>query len=191
MDKKVNKITYGLKNVYYAPITSEDANGVEYGTPVRLPGAASISLPKNVDKILIAADDDPEYATLVDNKGYDGDLSLYNVPDSYLTDCLGMTIDSDTIVENRDDKPKPFALMFEFDGDALKKRHVLYRCMGIKPDVASQTKGDGTTANQVTLSISATPAKDTGDIKRTCKQGDSEVYTKWFTAVQTSGSAEV
>lgn len=187
---KTNKITYGLKNVYYAPITKEDAESVTYTSPVRLPGAASISLPKNVDKILIAADDDPEYATLVDNKGYDGDLTLYDVPDSYLTDCLGMTVDGDTIVENKDDAPKPFALLFEFSGDALKKRHVLYRCMGTKPDVASQTKGDGIQANQVTLSISATPAKDTGDIKRTCRQSENAVYTKWFEEVQTSGNAE-
>ncbi len=187
---KVNKITYGLKNVYYAPITSEDVDKVEYGTPVRMPGAASISLPKNVEKILIPADDDPEYATVVDNKGYDGDLTLYDVPESYLVDCLGMKVEGDTVVENKDDKPKPFALLFEFDGDALKKRHVLYRCMGTKPDIASQTKGDGTTANQVALSVSATPAKDTGNIKRTCKQSDSTVYTNWFTTVQTSGTAD-
>lgn len=188
---KTNKVTYGLKNVYYAPITSEDATKVEYGTPVRLPGAGSISLPKNVDKILIPADDDPEYAIIYDNKGYEGDLVLYDVPDSYLTDCLGMKVEGDTVVENKDDRPKPFALLFEFDGDALKKRHVLYRCIGIKPDVASQTKGGGITANQVSLGISATPAKDTGNIKRTCKQSDSDVYTNWFTTVQTTGTASV
>lgn len=187
---KVNKVTYGLKNVYYALIKSEDASKVEYDVPVRMPGAGSISLPKNVDKTSIPADDDPEYAIIYDNKGYEGDLVLYDVPDSYLTDCLGMKIEGDTIVENKDDRPKPFALLFEFDGDALKKRHVLYRCMGIKPDVASQTKGGGINANQVSLGISATPAKDTGDIKRTCRQSDSDVYTNWFTAVQTSGTAK-
>lgn len=188
MSTKTNKITYGLSNVYYAPITKEDATGVEYDKPTELPGAASISMSKNVDKILIAADDDPEYATLVDNKGYDGDLTLYNVPDSFLTECLGMKVDGDTIVENKDDTPTPFALLFEFAGDKLKKRHVLYRCTGTKPDITSQTKGDGTAANQLTLSISATPAKDTGDIKRTCRESDSGVYTKWFTEVQTTGS---
>lgn len=185
MDKK-NKVTYGLKNVYYAPITAEDETKVEYGTPVRMPGAGSISLPKNVEKILIPADDDPEYATIVDNKGYDGDLTLYDVPDSYLEDCLGMTItETGIVIENKDDKPKPFALMFEFNGDALKKRHVLYRCMGTKPDITSQTKGDGTTANNVTLPITATPAKDTGDIKASCNEDDTANYTTWFTMVMT------
>ena len=192
MDKE-NKINYGLKNVYYAKVTetqTEDGVTVEYGTPVRMPGAASMSMPKNVVKTPIAADDDPEYAIIYDNKGYDGEVVLYNVPDSYLTDCLGMKIDGDTIVENKDDKPSPHALLFEFNGDAKKRRHIFYRCMGTNPDVVSQTKGDGTTANQVTLKMTATPAKDTGDIKRTCKESDSAVYKNWFTEVQTSGSVE-
>ncbi|MBE7044781.1 MAG: phage tail protein [Ruminococcaceae bacterium] len=187
MDK--NKITFGLKNVYYAKITAEGTDGVEYGKPVPMPGGASISLPKNVEKIAIAGDDDPEYVVIYDNKGYEGDLVLYDVPDSYLTDCLGMTVDGDTVVENRKDRPSPFALLFEFDGDKKKKRHVLYRCMGEKPDIASQTNGNGVNPNQVTLKLSATPAKNTGDIKRTCLQSENEVYNKWFDAVQVSGTS--
>lgn len=191
-EKTENKINYGLKNIYYAKITeTQTENGVEveYATPVRMPGAASMSMPKNAEKVVIPADDDPEYAIIYNNKGYDGDVVLYNVPDSYLTDCLGMKIDGDTIVENKDDKPSPHALLFEFDGDKKKKRHIFYRCMGANPDVVSTSKGDGTTANQVTLKITATPAKDTGDIKRTCKEGESDVYKNWFTKVQTSGTA--
>lgn len=186
-----NKITFGLKNVYYAKITAESEEEVAYDTPIRIPGASSLSLPKNAEKVAIAADDDPEYATIIDNKGYEGDYVGYEVPDSFLTDCLGMKTDGETIVENKDDKPSPFALLFEFDGDKKKKRHVMYRCTATNPDVASQTKGGGATANQVTVHITATPAKDTGDIKRTCKQSDSEVYTKWFDTVPTSGGATV
>lgn len=189
-NKKKNKITFGLKNVHYAPVTeSVEDTGIKvtYGTPVRMPGAAAISLPRNAEKTVIAADDDPEYAVVYDNKGYDGDLELYDVPDSYLTDCLGMKIDGETIVENIEDRPVPHALLFEFNGDAAKKRHVLYRCMGNNPDIVSQTKGDGTTANRVTLKITATAAKDTGNIKRTCMESDSDVYKKWYESVPLSG----
>ena len=187
---KTNKITYGFKKLYYATVSEvqgESGVAVEYGTPVLMPGASSINLSALVDKILIPADDDPEYATLYDNKGYEGDVVIYNVPDSFLTDCLGMTIDGDTVVENKDGKPTPFALLFEFSGDVHVKRHVMYRCTASKPAVASQTKGDGTTANQVTMTITATPAKDTGNIKRTCGKAESEVYTKWYTTVPLSG----
>lgn len=189
MDKN-NKITYGLKNVYYATVTetqADDGITVKYATPVRMPGAASLSMPKSSEKTAIAADDDSEYAVVYENKGYEGEVVLYNVPDSYLTDCLGMRVEGDTIVENKEDTPSPHALLFEFDGDVQKRRHIFYRCMATNPDIASQTKGNGINVNQVTLKLTASPAKDTGDIKRTCKQSDSEVYTKWFTAVQTSG----
>ena len=191
MDK--NKITYGLKNLHYATITetvNDEGITVEYGTPTAMRGAANINLSANVEKTAVAADDDPEYAVLEDNKGYEGDLTIYEAEDSFLTDCLGMTIDGDTVVENKDDKSSPFALLFEFDGDAAKKRHVMYRCTATKPAVASQTKGDGTTVNQATMTISATPAKDTGNIKRSCARKDSEVYSKWFDAVPLSGGAE-
>ena len=181
---KVNKITYGLKNVYYALIETEDEVDTVYAGPVHMPGGASISFSKNVNKTPIPADDDPEYAEIVDDKGYNGNLVLYDVPDSYLTDCLGMTLENGVIIENKNDKTNPFALLFEFDGDKLQKRHVFYRCVGEKPDVASQTKGDGTTANQVTLNMSATPTKDTGDIKATCPSG-ATAYKTWFEVVKT------
>jgi phi13 family phage major tail protein len=184
MDKK-NKITYGLKNVHYAKILSENVDGVEYSTPVRMPGAAQISLTKSLERTPIAADDDPEYAVIYDNKGYDGDIQLYDVPDSFLIDCLGMSMDGDTIVENTDDRATPFALLFEFNGDAKKRRYVMYRCMGENPDVESQTKGGGSNANTVSLKLTSSPAKDTGDIKRTANESDGEVYTGWFDSVYT------
>ena len=185
-DTKKNKITYGFNNVHYAVVTeTETENGitVEYASPVRLPGGVSANLSKTITNTAVAADDDPDFATLTDNKGYDGDITLLDVPDSFLTDCLGMKVDGETIVENKDDKPSPFALLFEIKGDALKRRRVFYRCTATNPSVTTQTKGDGTTANNVALTISARPAKDTGDIQRMCSESASSVYTNWYKAV--------
>ena len=36
---ETSKVRFGLSNVYYAPITNSG-----YGTPVRIPGAVSLSL---------------------------------------------------------------------------------------------------------------------------------------------------
>lgn len=191
MANEKNKITYGLKNVHYAIIEEESESGVTYGTPVKLTGAVNFSFKKNAETTSIAADDDSEYATVTENKGYDGELELYGDIDEFLTDCMGMTTDGDTIVENKDDTPKYFALMCEFSGDVKKRRHVFYRCLGSNPDIESATKGDKIEPKSAKISITSTPAKDTGDIKRTISESDSDVYTKWFTAVQTSGTSAV
>lgn len=188
--EKTNKINYGLKNLYYALITetvTETGVTVAYATPVRMPGGSSVNLSALVEKVAIAADDDPEYATAYDNKGYEGDVVLYDVPDSFFTDCLGFKVENNTVVEDADAKPAPFAFLFEFDGDATKTRHVLYRCTATKPAVTSTTKGNGLTANNATLTLSASKAKDTGHIKRKVKAADgSTVYENWFKSVYVS-----
>lgn len=181
-----NKINYGLKNCYYAKVTNTDGT-ITYGTPVALPGAINISLKKNFERTPVAADDDPEYAVVTENKGYEGDLELTNIPQSFYTDCLGMTVDGSTIIEKDSDRPSYFALLFEFDGDVKKRRHVLYNCLATPNDIESGTKGDKAEAKTKKITITATKAKDTGIIKRSTTTNDGTVYESWFTEVQTSG----
>ncbi len=191
MSTTENKINYGLKKVYYAKITEESETGTEYATPVAIPGAVNASLKKNYERTAIPADDDPEYAVAVDNKGYDGEFEFTNLPQSFYTDCLGFEVDESTIKESADGKPCPFALLFEMDGDQQKRRHVFYRCMATPPDLDTATKGDRMEAKTTKISISATPAKDTRIIKRTTITEDGQVYSKWFETVQTSGGTVV
>ena len=178
-----NKVNYGLKNVHYAKITSESASAVEYGTPVEFPGAVNLSLKKSYEKVDVPADDDPAYVTLTENKGYDGEMEVLNVPQSFITDCLGQTIDGDTIVEGKDDTVSPFALLFEFSGDKKKRRHVLYRCIAVPYDIESGTKGDKLEAKSVKMSFTASPAKNTGHIKRSTNNDTGSVYSGWYDEV--------
>ena len=69
-----NKVKYGLKNVHYVPIT--EVNGKpQYGTPIAHPGAVSLSLQAEGEKLDFEADDTTYYEE-TSNSGYTGELEL-------------------------------------------------------------------------------------------------------------------
>ena len=84
----INKIKYGIKNCKYAVATISSTGAATYGTIKDLAGAVSISLDPQGDTNNFYADN-IVYFTSVANNGYEGDLELAKVPDSFLTDCLG------------------------------------------------------------------------------------------------------
>ena len=179
----MNKIKYGLKNVYYAKVTEGADGSITYGTPKPIKGAVNLTLTANVERTDIPADDMPAYASIYDNKGYEGEFEAQILPDDFRLDILGETRDSaGVIIENNEAEPCNVALMFEIDGDSRKARHVLYNCLVTKPDIESGTKGDTAESKTDTLTFNATPAKDTGDIKAKV-YSDSSAYNNWFNAV--------
>ena len=184
----MNKIKYGLTNTHYA-IVNEGADGsITYGTPKRIYGAVSMSGKANVEKEDIAADDISDYVTMYDNKGYDIEIELLDTDDDFRTDVLGETKDSNgVIIENKDAIPKKIALLFEMSGDKNKTRFAFYSCSVTKPDIEASTKGDKIDAKSDKISLTAGPARDTGNIKAKVNEGDS-AYTNWYKNVYlTSG----
>ncbi|NLB52086.1 MAG: hypothetical protein GX808_04015 [Syntrophomonadaceae bacterium] len=177
-----NKVKYGLKNVHYAPIT--EANGiVSYGTPKAHPGAVNIALSPVGDSVKFPADDIEDYFAENVNNGYDGDLELALVTDDFRIDILGDTVDANgALIENTNAKAKRFALLFEFDGDAKKTRHVLYNVLANRPNIEGATRSNKKEPKSESLSIEARPAIDTGDVKAKLEQ-DKAGYDTFFSAV--------
>lgn len=180
------KIKSGLKNVYYSKIT-DTAGVITYGTPAKIEGAVNISLKGLTESLDVAADDNVAYATLFENKGYDGDVEFQIFPDTAKAEILGATLNTDNVlVESKTDKPNPVALMFEFATDAKAIRHVLYNCLISKPDVESATNGDKLEVKTDKLAIKCRPAIDTGKIKaKTSEETAALIYDGWFTNVYT------
>jgi phi13 family phage major tail protein len=149
-----NKVKFGLSKAYYA-IFNEDAG--TYETPVALPGAVSLSLEQQGETTPFRADN-IDYWTSVSNNGYEGELELALIPDSFLTDVMGELTDATSGLqyEKSDAQPKAFALLFQFEGDQSATRHVMYNCKATRPSMASQTTPDGAIEPQTeTISIKA------------------------------------
>lgn len=116
--------------------------------------------------------------------GYEGDLELALVPESFRTDILKETMDSNSVlIEDATVETEKFALLFEFDGDVKKIRHVLYNCIASRPTIESSTKEDEIEVKTETLSITASPLSG-GYVKaRTSDTTTEEAYEGWYQAV--------
>lgn len=181
-----NKVKFGFKKVYYAPIT-EDANGVEtYATPVELPGAVSMSLSPAGDMTEFYADDHNFFSD-DNNNGYDGTLELALVPDDFKIACLGMVKDSNgIIIETATAVNTPFALLCEFTTDDKARRFVFYRCMATRFDVGANTKGESIEVQTETLNLKIRPDSNAHVKGETSEEAQPTVYNNWYSSVYTS-----
>lgn len=179
-----NKVQYGIKNVYYAVATTGTGGAVTYGTPVAIPGARSISLSAAGDNTKWYADDNVYFA-IDANNGYEGDLTVALIPDSFRTDVLGEVLDNKGFyVETSGAPVVEFALLFEFSGDQNATRHCMYRCTASRPDVASSTVEETIEPQEQTISITAMPRLGDQVVKASCPASATTSYSAWFTTVQ-------
>lgn len=182
-----NKIKYNLKNVHYAKMTKGENGEITYEKPVHVPGAVSLSLDAQGEISKFHADGIVYYKS-ASNNGYEGDLEMALIPDSFRTEILGETLDEKkVVVENAEDKQEEFALLFEFDGDEKEIRHVLYNCTATRPGMESKTKEESIEPATDKMTISAVPLPD-GRIKaKTGDDTEDETYKNWYKSVYESG----
>lgn len=184
----MNKIKYGLKNVYYAVATIAADGSATYDTPVAFPGAVSISLDPQGENSPFYADN-IVYWVGVANTGYEGDLEIARVTDAFKTDVLGYQTDNKgVLVEDANANAVHFALLFQFEGDVKATRHVMYNCTATRPGANSSTKEDTVEPGTESITITATTiynaSYDTDIVKaETNESTDATTYNGWFTAV--------
>ena len=178
-----NKVKFNLKNAHYALLTYDENNNPVYGTPVKMPGAVSISLDANGEPENFYADG-IAYYVINNNMGYDGNLELAMIPESFRTDVLNETLDDKgVLVESSESELAPFALLFEFDGDKKHIRHVLYNCSASRPGIEGKTNEEEKEVQTETLTIKATPLAS-GMVKaKTGNTTDATTYNDWYKAV--------
>ena len=184
MALKKNKVKFGLNKVHWAKITAWSDDGVPtFATPVRLPGAVSLSVDASGGADNFYADNGVYYV-INNNSGYEGDLEVALITTDFATEILGEQLDSKgVLVERNDAELAQFALLFEFEGDKNKIRHVLYCCSASRPATESSTTEEETEVKTETLSLKAT-ALPSGLVKsKTCENTDQTTYDNWYNAV--------
>lgn len=190
-----NKVKYGLKNVHYALVTetvATDGSGAvtsTYGSLKALAGAVSLSLSNTAEKSVFRADDS-DYFVSYGQGGYEGDLEVARVNESFLKDVLGYQADDDNILVEDASAFKTvnyFALVFEFDGDQQATKHCLYKCSASRPNLASQTTGENGQIDPQTetITITAVPRADNDKYIHIQTQDTTStaVVSAWYTAV--------
>lgn len=193
-----NKIKYGLSNVYYAKATIDPSTGAAtYDTPVAIKGAVNLSLEPQGELSPFYADN-IKYYIVSNNSGYEGDLEIALIPDSFRKDILGEIEDTNGIlVETTEATAQPFALLFQFEGDDKATRHVFYNCTATRPTVAGATKEDSTEVQTETLNLScasvynASLAKNV--VKARCLNDGTQAttYASWNGSVYQPSAAPV
>lgn len=178
-----NKVKYNLKNAHYALLTLAEDGTATYANPVPMPGSVSISLDANGEPENFYADG-IAYYVINNNMGYEGDLELAMIPESFRTDCLKEVLDDNgVLVENSEVELAAFALLFEFDGDKKHIRHVLYNCIASRPGIEGKTNEDTKEVQTETLTVQALPLPN-GMVKaKTGNSTTAATYADWYKTV--------
>lgn len=182
-----NKVKFRLKRAFYAPITETETDGViidTYGTPVRLRGAVSTNLSPSGELTKFYADAMLYYAG-GGNNGYSGNLDFALLDDDFRAYALGERIDTNTglLVETSSDEPKPFALLFEFEGDKKGIRHVMYKCFASRPSIEGEN-GETKDPKTESITITAVPREKDNMVKtKTTAQTPAETYNSFYSKV--------
>lgn len=182
MPNTADKVKFNIKNVHYAVLT----NGATptWSTPVAIPGTVSFSLEPQGDTTPFYADGIVYYQSVANN-GYSGDLETANFPDSFLKDVFGISegTTSKVLTESSKVEPKPFALLFEEEGDSTGTKYVLYNCSGTRPKRSFDTQTKTKEPSTQTVTVTAVPLADGKVMAMTGTDTPTETLTAWYTTV--------
>lgn len=184
----MEKITYGIKNLHYAEKTNALDGTPIFGALKPWVGASEISLPPVGEDVDIYADD-VRYFKIPVNQGYEGDLSIYQIPEDFRVNHLGESKDANGVfTEKANVVPKDFALVGEFttaDEDGIDpKRFALYDCSASRIDLASATKEDTISPTPFSLPITVIPTLKDEVVKASIlKSANQSIFESWFDSV--------
>lgn len=174
-----NKVRYGLTNVHVAPIIKVEDDKEVYGDFQRIPGAVELTLEPVGEQTPFYADN-MAYHVFSSNAGYEGTLTVAEIPEWFLTDVLGEKKVDGVLFEDINTKGKNFAMAFEFDGDKKATRHILYNCTASRPNITGATTEESIEAQVSELNFTAA-SNMKGQVRaKTGVETPAEIYDTWY-----------
>lgn len=186
----MSKVKYNIHDFHYAKKSVDESGKVTFGTPVAIPGAVAIALEQQGELTPFWADGIKYYVSS-SNGGYEGDLEVAMIPDSFRTDILGEILDANKVLfENADIQATEFAAGFAIDGDTGSTYFWFYNCTATKPGVDAKTTEDNKTPDTDKITISC--ASDASGIVRakTTEGTDKSILNNWFKSVYQKAETE-
>lgn len=180
----MGNVLYGIKNVHIAKIT-ETEGVITYGTPFALEGAVNFSPEPQGENTIFYADN-KIYFRKDQNNGYEGELEIAKVNDTFMTEILGRVKDSNgLVVESNTDTQSRFALLFEGEGDPTNRRYVYYDCTATRPTREFSTTEDTIEVGTETLTITIAPRSTDGAVGGYIEPNSTNtaVYNAFFESV--------
>ncbi|MDO6451718.1 major tail protein [Oceanobacillus profundus] len=180
--------TIGLKDIYYAVITSDDESGTVYETPKKFAPAMNLTYTPTYNRANLRGDD-RVIATAASKGATTVSVGLTELTKEAQVDVLGATVASDGgILEGANDRPKDVALMYRAEkANGSYRYDVIYKVQFSPSEEALATKEETPTFSTPTLTGEAIPRLSDGWEKKKFDQDDEEidptVFTNFFAAV--------
>lgn len=184
MNGEENKVQFGLSDGHYATSTYDSqTKQYTYGTVKDYPGQVNLNLPAKIAEIIKYADNIAYYKN-VKNNGFEGDMEVVLVPDSFRVDVLGDTIDetSGDLLQNADALTKEFAYGFKINGDPHDRKFWLYRCSAGRPALSARSTEENVEIPNETMSLTVMPRLNDKFVLRAAYPS-SPHYDTWFDEV--------
>lgn len=166
------KLRRGLKNVFVAEVTKDDADGYTVGTPFRLIPAGEMKRTVSSDTANIYYDD-VVFATSGTEAATEIEITGASLRSPGVARLLGKTIDSTTgaVVDDGDYIEKYWAFGGTAEGlDGTEEQFWFLKGTFVAPEEDDKTKDDTTDTNSMTLNFNAIKTIHTFTNGKRCKR---------------------
>ena len=178
----MSKVLHGLDQFHLAVLTNDSRDGVEYDTPIPVPGAVNVSVQPNTDSTTFFADNG-SYAVLNSLGDIDVDMEVADLPLEIQKTIFGHTEEDGVQFASTEDRAAQLALGFRARISTGGYRY--YWLLKGQPEllpIEHQTDESTSTPQTATLTMKFMPLQFN---RRWKAQADSETFAgnDWFEEV--------